>query len=55
MLASWVVDEMKDADLRDKRLNDRLQHILSDLSERPTASVIAHKTCNEFWACLANH
>ena len=41
MLASWVVDEMKDVDLRDKRLNDRLQRILSDLSERPTASIPA--------------
>ena len=27
MLASWVVDEMKDVDLRDKRLNDRLQRV----------------------------
>jgi len=41
MLAPWVVDETKDADLRDKRLNDRLQRILSDLSERPTASIPA--------------
>ena len=39
MLAPWVVDEMKDADLRDKRLNNRLKRILSDLSERPTASI----------------
>ena len=39
MLAPWVVDETKGADLRDKRLNDRLKRILSDLSERPTASI----------------
>ncbi|RPH75672.1 MAG: IS4 family transposase [Nitrospiraceae bacterium] len=41
MLASWVVEEMKDADLHDKRLNRRLEKILSDLGNRPTASIPA--------------
>jgi Transposase DNA-binding/Transposase Tn5 dimerisation domain/Transposase DDE domain len=39
--ASWVEDEMKDVDLHDKRLNQRLSHILSDLAEKPTASIPA--------------
>src|SRR5262245_7156902 len=37
----WVEDEMTDVDLRDQRLNQRLNRILSDLSERPTASIPA--------------
>jgi hypothetical protein len=41
MPASWVVDEMKSADLKDKRLDRRLNSILSDFSERPTASISA--------------
>lgn len=41
MLAPWVVDEMKDADLNDKRLNDRLMEILSELGGHPTASIPA--------------
>ena len=39
--APWVADEMVDLDLRDQRLNRRLQRILSDLGERPTASIPA--------------
>jgi hypothetical protein len=40
-LAPWVIDEMKSVDLGDKRLNKRLQHVLAQLSERPTASIPA--------------
>lgn len=39
MLAPWVVDEMKTAELRDKRLNDRMQEILNQLGSRPTGSI----------------
>jgi hypothetical protein len=41
MLATWVVDEMKTANLGDKRLNARLTQVLSELAARPTASIPA--------------
>jgi hypothetical protein len=41
MLAPWVVNEMKSAKLNDKRLNERLATVLSQLSARPTASIPA--------------
>ena len=41
MLAPWAIEEMKSADLKDHRLNDRLTQILSMLGERPTASIPA--------------
>jgi hypothetical protein len=41
MLAPWIIDEMKTADLKDKRLNDRLALVLSELGARPTASIPA--------------
>ena len=41
MQAPWVIEEMATADLNDKRLNDRLQVILSQLAARPTASIPA--------------
>jgi hypothetical protein len=41
MLAPWALEEMATADLHDKRLNDRLIQILSDLGTRPTASIPA--------------
>ena len=41
VLAPWVIDEMKAADLRDKRLNKRLQLVLSQLAAHPTASIPA--------------
>jgi hypothetical protein len=41
MLAPWVVDEMKTANLQDERLNDRLREVLSQLAARPTASIPA--------------
>ena len=41
MISPWVCDEMKTADLRDKRLNDRLREVLSQLAARPTASIPA--------------
>ena len=41
MLAPWAVEEMKSADLNDKRLNRRLEELLSGLGERPTASIPA--------------
>lgn len=39
MAAAWVMDEMKTADLRDKRLDHRLREVLSQLGEHPTASI----------------
>lgn len=39
MVASWVMDEMKTADLKDQRLNHRLREVLSQLGGRPTASI----------------
>ena len=41
MLAPWVMDEMKTAKLNDKRLNERLKEVLSQLAARPTASIPA--------------
>lgn len=41
MVAPWAREEMASADLNDKRLNDRLTQVLSDLGERPTASIPA--------------
>ena len=41
MLASWIIDEMKEADLPDKRLNDRLREILNQFAGKPTASIPA--------------
>lgn len=41
MLAPWALEEMATADLKDKRLNARLAQIVSDLGERPTASIPA--------------
>jgi hypothetical protein len=41
MSHAWAIDEMKTADLHDKRLNDRLREVLSQLAGRPTASIPA--------------
>jgi Transposase Tn5 dimerisation domain/Transposase DNA-binding len=41
MLAPWVVDEMRSVDLKDKRLNKRVQIVLSQLAGHPTASIPA--------------
>jgi hypothetical protein len=41
MLAPWAIEEMKDADLQDKRLNKRIEIILSQLAAHPTASIPA--------------
>jgi hypothetical protein len=41
MALAWAIDEMKTADLNDKRLNDRLREVLSQLAARPTASIPA--------------
>ncbi len=41
MVAPWVLDEMKTADLKDKRLNRRLREVLSQLGGHPTASIPA--------------
>jgi Transposase DNA-binding/Transposase Tn5 dimerisation domain len=40
-IADWVAEELKGADLDDRRLDRRLNRILSDLAERPTASIPA--------------
>ena len=41
MLSSWVSEEMKNADLEDKRLNERLAVVLDQLTGQPTASIPA--------------
>ena len=41
MAVPWVLDEMKTADLKDKRLNNRLREVLSQLGGQPTASIPA--------------
>lgn len=41
MIAPWVMEELKTADLQDKRLNKRLAVILNAFAERPTASIPA--------------
>ena len=41
MVAPWVMDEMKTADLKDKRLDKRLREVLSQLWEHPAASIPA--------------
>ena len=41
MPAPWVVDEMKTVDLKDKRLNQRLTEVLSQLGGHPAASIPA--------------
>jgi len=41
MVVPWALDEMKTADLKDKRLNDRLREVLSQLGGHPTASIPA--------------
>ncbi len=41
MVAPWVMDEMKTANLKDERLNNRLREVLSQLGERPTISIPA--------------
>jgi hypothetical protein len=41
MIAPWVREEMAAADLKDKRLNARLMQILSELGDRPVASIPA--------------
>lgn len=41
MPAPWVSEEMKDVDLSDKRLNERLMEVLSQLGGHPTASIPA--------------
>jgi Transposase DNA-binding/Transposase Tn5 dimerisation domain len=41
MLAPWIVEELKTANLKDERLNARLREVLSQLATRPTASIPA--------------
>jgi len=41
MISPWVNDEIKDVDLKDKRLNNRLAEVLSQLGGHPTASIPA--------------
>jgi hypothetical protein len=41
MATPWVINEMRTADLNDKRLNNRLQEVLSQLAAHPTASIPA--------------
>lgn len=41
MVASWVVEEMASTDLNDERLDKRLARVLSDLADRPSASIPA--------------
>lgn len=39
MAALWVRNEMKTADLKDKRLNERLRRVLGQLAGCPTVSI----------------
>lgn len=39
MVTPWVTEEMKTADLDDKRLNERLKIVLSQLASQPRASI----------------
>jgi len=39
MFAAWAREEMQNAELEDRRLNKRLIQVLSDLGERPNASI----------------
>lgn len=41
MVVPWVIDEMKTADLKDERLDNRLREVLSQLGEHPAASIPA--------------
>jgi hypothetical protein len=41
MFSSWVMDEMKTANLHDKRLDHRLRVVLAQLAEHPTSSIPA--------------
>jgi hypothetical protein len=41
MVEDWVIEEMRTASLEDKRLNQRLKTVLSQLAARPTASIPA--------------
>lgn len=41
MLPEWVMEEMKTVKLPDKRLDQRLQEVLTQLAARPTASIPA--------------
>ena len=41
MVIPWVLNEMKTADLKDRRLNHRLKEVLSQLGGHPTASIPA--------------
>jgi hypothetical protein len=41
MVASWVADEMKTAYLKDKRRDQRLGEVLSQLGSHPAASIPA--------------
>ena len=41
VLTPWITDEMKTSALPDKRLNERLRQVLSQLAARPTASIPA--------------
>jgi hypothetical protein len=41
MAPCWVVEEMQTADLKDKRLDDRLNEVVAQLAAHPTASIPA--------------
>lgn len=41
MISPWVMEEMNESNLGDKRLDDRILQIVSDFGERPTASIPA--------------
>lgn len=41
MAQGWAMDEFKTVDLKDKRLNERLLEVLSQLATHPTASIPA--------------
>ncbi len=51
MQAPWVVEELKDVNLEDKRLNDRMAQVLDQLGGHPSASIPG--ACNGWAETLA--
>ncbi|MFZ4398215.1 MAG: IS4 family transposase [Kiritimatiellia bacterium] len=39
MIDPWVLEETEHTDFKDKRLNERFQHVLSQFANKPTASI----------------
>lgn len=53
MVSSWVVDELQDVNLEDKRLNARMVQVLDQLGGHPNASIPA--ACNGWAETMATY